>query len=105
MRTALIVVIGLLVAGCTTQRYGRLTEVSPAERDMLDCRDIRLEIARAEQFLASVRATRLEMNSAQVLGALLDFGIGNVIEGDAAELSGERRLRQLRDLSTAKGCG
>jgi hypothetical protein len=96
--------LGLLLAGCATQRFGRMTDLSAAERQMMECREIRLEIVRAEQFLSSVRMTRRDTNAAHVLGFLGDFGIGNVMEGDAAELSGETRLRQLRDLSAEKNC-
>jgi len=38
------------------------------------------------------------------LGALGDFGIGNVMEGDAAEKSGNDRLNELKALQGAKSC-
>lgn len=103
MRIVLLAAL-LGLSACATQRYGRVTEVSAAEREMLECRDIRLEIARAEQFLSDIRIRRRDTSAAHVLGFLADFGIGNVMEGDAAELSGELRLRQLRDLSAQKTC-
>jgi hypothetical protein len=103
MRVALTLA-ALLLAGCATQRYGRLTDVSASERELMECRDIRLETVRTEQFLSNVRMQRRDTNAAHVLGFLGDFGIGNVMEGDAAELSGERRLQQLRDLSVEKHC-
>ena len=71
---------------------------------MFTCKDIQIEIAKSEQFLASVRKTRAETNTAHVLGFFGDFGIGNSMEGDAAEKSGEARLQELRALSTEKGC-
>ncbi len=93
-----------LVASCATQRFGRLTPLSEAEKQGLACREIKIEIAKANEFLSDVRTTRKNTNGAQVLGALGDFGIGNVMEGDAAELSGTSRLKDLSDLSTRKSC-
>lgn len=94
----------LTVAACSTQRYGRAMPVSETERQTLNCREIQIEAAKTEEFLYDVRRTRKDTNAAHVLGFLGDFGIGNVMEGDAAELSGETRLKSLRDLKQAKGC-
>jgi hypothetical protein len=104
MKTLALAAAVLALAGCATQRYGRMTDVSASERELMECRDIRLEVVRAEQFLTNVRIQRRDTNAAHVLGFLGDFGIGNVMEGDAAELSGETRLKQLRDLSVQKQC-
>ena len=103
MRWMLIAAMAL-TAGCATQRYGRMTDLSAAEAQIMECREIRLEIVRAEQFLSQVRIARRDVSAAHVLGFMADFGVGNVMEGDAAELSGERRLAQLRDLSAQKNC-
>jgi hypothetical protein len=103
MRWLLIAALAL-TAGCATQRYGRMTEISAAEAQMMDCREVRLETVRAEQFLSQIRIARRDTSAAHVLGFMADFGIGNVMEGDAAELSGERRLAQLRELSARKNC-
>ena len=102
---AAILLLPILVStGCSTQRYGRAGEVSSAERQMLNCREIALETAKAEEFLSSVRAQRADTSGTPVLGALGDFGIGNVMEGDAAEASGETRLKALRELKAEKKC-
>ncbi len=103
MRWMLIAAMAL-TAGCATQRYGRMTDLSAAEAQIMECREIRLEIVRAEQFLSQVRIARRDVSAAHVLGFMADFGVGNVMEGDAAELSGERRLTQLRDLNAQKNC-
>jgi len=94
----------LALAACATQRYGRATPVSPGERAALTCEQIALEIEKAEFFLADIRRQRSQTSGAHVLGALGDFGIGNVMEGDAAEASGVSRLNELRALQTQKGC-
>jgi hypothetical protein len=96
--------IVLSLVACATQRYGRMTPVSPGERANLSCDQIALEIEKAEFFLADIRRQRSQTTGAHVLGALGDFGIGNVMEGDAAEKSGIDRLDQLKALERDKGC-
>lgn len=94
----------LAISACSTQRYGRQTMLSATEKEEFDCKDIRIEIAKTDEFLSSIRMQRHDTSGAHVLGALGDFGIGNVMEGDAAELSGEKRLKELKDLSAQKKC-
>jgi hypothetical protein len=106
-RTALFGVLAatvLSLSACATQRYGRATPVSPGERAALTCEQIALEIEKTEFFLADIRRQRSQTSGAHVLGALGDFGIGNVMEGDAAEASGVQRLSELRALQIQKGC-
>jgi len=104
MKYVALICIVLLSTSCATQRYGRATPVSDAERRLLDCKDIKLEIIQAEAFLENVRRQRSQTTGAHVLGALGDFGIGNVMEGDAAEESAVERIDQLRSLYTEKDC-
>ncbi len=94
----------LSLSACATQRYGRATPVSPGESATLTCEQIALEIEKTEFFVADVQRQRSSTSGAHVLGALGDFGIGNVMEGDAAEESGMNRLRELRVLQHQKGC-
>ncbi len=101
LAAAMVVV---MASGCATQHYGRQSEVSEVEKELMDCKDLRIDIARTEQFLASVRNQRDHINTAHVMGAMGDFGIGNSLEGDAAELSGEQRLKELQALKAAKPC-
>ncbi|MDX2027747.1 MAG: hypothetical protein SFW62_03830 [Alphaproteobacteria bacterium] len=104
MKIRIALALLLTVTACATQRYGRVTEVSETEKQEYSCKDIHIEIAKADEFLSSVRMQRHDTSGAHVLGFMGDFGIGNVMEGDAAELSGEIRLKQLKDLSTKKKC-
>ncbi len=101
-----ILAIALLSAlsGCATQRYGREKPLSSAEKASLSCKEIELQKASTQEFLSDVRMQRADTGGAHVLGALGDFGIGNVMEGDAAELSGEKRIKELRDLEAVRGC-
>ncbi len=105
MKKVFVVILCVLAAACATQRFGRATPLSETEKREFTCRDIELDIARTQEFLNDVRMTRHDTNGAHVLGFLGDFGVGNVMEGDAAELSGEKRLKELNDLKVQKGCG
>ena len=97
-------VLMLSLTACATQRYGREAPVSPGERSSLTCEQIVLEIEKSEFFIADIQRQRRDTSGAHVLGFLGDFGIGNVMEGDAAELSGMERLSQLKALQSEKGC-
>ena len=92
------------VVACSTQRFGRQTELTSFERQEMSCRDIRIEAARNDAFLANIKRERSGLNGAQVLGILGDFGIGNALEGDEAESTARVRGSQLASLSTEKGC-
>lgn len=104
MKRLIAVGMCLLTAACATQRFGRATPLSETEKQEFTCKDIKLDIARTQEFLMNVKMSRHDTNGAHVLGFLGDFGIGNVMEGDAAELSGETRLKQLQDLKAQKQC-
>ncbi len=94
----------LSLTACATQRYGRATSVSPGERSSLTCEQIVLEIEKTTFFIADIQQQRLDTSGAHILGFLGDFGIGNVMEGDAAELSGMERLGELEALQSNKEC-
>jgi len=106
MNFKMILIIAALIplAACATQRYGREKPVSGTEKAEFTCNDIRKNLASTEEFLSDIRRQRAATNGAHVLGFLGDFGIGNAMEGDAAELSGENRLKELRDLKAQKRC-
>ncbi len=104
MKPWILLAAALAITGCATQRYGRMTPLSDAERSAMTCRDTQLEIVRAEAFLTDIRKQRGATSGAHVLGFMGDFGIGNVIEGDTAEASGVARLAELRALAQQKSC-
>lgn len=93
-----------LLTACATQRYGRMTPLSNAERSAMTCHDIALDTAKTQEFLNNISSERRNVSGAHVLGALGDFGIGNMMEGDAAEESGAKRLQDLQALSVSKHC-
>ena len=94
----------LLLTACATQRYGRQTPVSPTERQLLSCSDLKIEIAKTEFFLEDVQRQRSDTSAAHVFGALGDFGIGNTIEKNTALKTAKKRRVQLNDLSVTKRC-
>ncbi len=104
MTTGISGVIMLSLTACATQRYGRETPVSPGERTALTCEQIEVEIEKTEFFIADIQRQRRDTSGAHVLGFLGDFGIGNVMEGDAAESSGMERLGELEALRATKDC-
>ena len=94
----------LVLFACATQRYGRMIPLSDTERSNMNCHDVKIETAKAQEFMNSIRDERRGVSGAHVLGALGDFGIGNMMEGDAAEESGQKRLRDLQTLAISKHC-
>jgi len=99
-----IVCAAIVLTACSTKRYGRQTPLSPGERASLTCAEIDREIEKSTYFIEDIQRQRRELTGAHVLGFLGDFGIGNVMEGDAAEASGMERRDQLRALRSEKGC-
>jgi hypothetical protein len=104
MKKLIAITLILATSACATQRYGRATDVSTIEKKELDCKQVNIEIGKAEEFIADIKRQRLKTNGAHILGFLGDFGLGNAMEGNAAELSGETRLKQLKDLKATKAC-
>jgi len=104
MKKLIAITLILATSACATQRYGRATNVTETEKKELDCRQVTIELAKAQEFVDDIRKQRLETNGAHVLGFLGDFGLGNAMEGNSAELSGENRLTQLKELRTSKYC-
>lgn len=98
--TALAVVA---VAGCSTKNYGRQPELTSFERQTMTCREIDLEEAKVHGFLAHVREES-EFDGRSVLSFLGDFGIGNLMERDAAVDSANKRLAQLSDAKSRQRC-
>ena len=91
-----------LTVSCATHRYGREMPLTDAERVVLTCKQLDVEIAKTEAFLAQVNQGAPA--GAATLGFLGDFGIGNAMEKTEALKSGERRLFDLQEQRFAKGC-
>lgn len=104
MRKAILfTALVLTLAGCATKNYGRQGELTEFERQTLTCREIELEEAKVHGYLAHVEKES-EFDARSVLSFLGDFGMGNVMEKNAALQSANSRLSQLQALSVQKGC-
>ncbi|MDF5986507.1 hypothetical protein P4131_17505 [Pseudomonas aeruginosa] len=98
-----VMLAGLSVAGCSTKNYGRQPELTDFERQTMSCREIDLEQAKVQGFLSHVREES-EFDGRSVLSFLGDFGIGNLMEKDAAVDSANQRLTQLAGAKMQRGC-
>jgi hypothetical protein len=94
----------LLLTACATQRYGRATPISDAEKRLLTCEQIDLEIAKNDAFLKQTADQAGKFTGKDVLGFMGDFGIGNSMEYKEAMKSGTDRGAQLSSLRAEKGC-
>ncbi|MGI4981841.1 MAG: hypothetical protein ACRYGL_00635 [Janthinobacterium lividum] len=104
MKTIVAGMTMLALAGCATKHYGRMGDMTPAERTQLDCREIGLELAKVDGFIHRVEKES-EFNLRSVGSFLVDFGLGNVLEKSSALKSAGERKQALEELSAAKGCG
>lgn len=93
----------LATTACSTKNYGRQPELTSFERQTMSCREIDLEEAKVQGFLAHVREES-EFDGRSVLSFLGDFGIGNLMERDAAVDSANKRLVQLGEAKSRQGC-
>lgn len=102
---ALVLILAASVAltGCATKRYGRATGLSPFEREAYTCREIEIELAKADALQAQI-TSGAKIDLASIAGWLGDFGLGNAIERSTAEKSVTQRKNELLALKTAKGC-
>ncbi|MFG9286469.1 hypothetical protein ACEP1S_28160 [Pseudomonas aeruginosa] len=98
-----VMLVSLSVAGCSTKNYGRQPELTDFERQTMSCREIDLEQAKVQGFLTHVREES-EFDGRSVLSFLGDFGIGNLMEKDAAVDSANQRLTQLAGAKMQRGC-
>ena len=104
MKTIVAGMTMLALAGCATKHYGRMGDMTSAERTQLDCREIGLELAKVDGFIHRVEKES-EFNLRSVGSFLVDFGLGNVLEKSSALKSAGERRQALEELSLAKGCG
>jgi len=94
----------IVFSSCATQRYGRLQRVTEAERNYLTCKNIEVEIEKAQEFTNETTEKDNEFTGRDVLAFLGDFGIGNSLEFSDAIKSGTDRLKDLNALKAEKGC-
>lgn len=99
----LVLCLGALSA-CATKHYGREGQLTDYEKSTMSCREIDLERAKVNGFIGQVHQES-KFDGRSVLSFLGDFGIGNVMEKDAALKSANERRQALDDLRASKNCG
>ncbi|NPT54902.1 hypothetical protein [Paraburkholderia elongata] len=104
IQSVLVLAIGVLLSGCATKHYGREGELTQYEKSTMNCREIALESAKVDGFVRHVD-DESQFNGRSILSFLGDFGIGNVLEKDAALDSAQTRQTELWAISTQRGCG
>ncbi|MBW5405350.1 hypothetical protein ACISK3_18595 [Morganella morganii] len=101
-KTAVIIPFVLLLSACATKQYPQAAGVSGEESALMNCHDIKTEIAKTRSIQQEIEKTG-EFDGKTVIGFLGDFGIGNgIAKGDAREKA-SARLSQLTQLQE-KNC-
>lgn len=98
---ALLAVIA--IQGCATKTYGRQDDVTTHDKESMVCREINLEVIKTREFINQVNKESA-FSGLDVLAILVDFGIGNHIEKNAALESADTRMATLRQLRDEKRC-
>ena len=100
---ALLLCVVVLGTGCATKRYGRMQPMTGYETTKYNCEDIKLELSKIDAFELQV-AQGAQFSALSIASFLGDFGIGNLIERDAAIKTAKERRVQLNDAAATKGC-
>ena len=103
LQLAVVITCAIAVSGCATKRYGRLQNLTDAEKSVYECKDINLELAKIAEFRRSM-ADEAKTDARSVGAFLVDFGIGNKLEKDDAERSVNAREADLLSLKATKNC-
>jgi hypothetical protein len=96
-------VLSFTVAGCATKRYPIATPISAAEVGAMQCRDLQLELIRAEQVQLQISNTA-QADWRSAAGFLGDFGIGNAMAKSEAEKAVRLRMESIRTAQSQKNC-
>ncbi|NHK29161.1 hypothetical protein FF098_014670 [Parvularcula flava] len=103
-KTLLIAVaIAVTVSACATKRYPIATELSTTEVQLMDCKDLSIEMARIDAMEVQIAETA-ETDWRSVAGFLGDYGIGNAMaKSEATKALAERRA-SVRGAQVQKNC-
>lgn len=102
-RTTLVIAMALATTACATKQYGRVQQLSLAEKEVYECREIKIEYAKLIEFEKQIDQTG-SFNSRTVFGFLGDFGIGNGLAKSDARKSARQRRADLDSLSAERNC-
>ena len=97
MSLSSLIIFSIALSSCATKRHGRVTPLSSYEKSTYNCKEVKRELSKVESFEKQV-ADKSEFNAMSVAAFLGDFGIGNVIEKNAAIKSAAQRKSELLEL-------
>jgi hypothetical protein len=104
MRTVLIVGLALALASCATKRYPIATSLGAAEANALTCRELEIELLRADEVRKQISQTA-EIDWRSVAAFVGDYGIGNAMAKNDAEKAINNRVASIRAAQVEKRCG
>lgn len=90
-------------SACATKRYPISTPLSSAEMQLMDCKDLQLEVIRTEQVQHQITETA-QTDWRSVAGFMGDYGIGNAMAKSEAETALSDRLQTVRGAQAQQGC-
>lgn len=101
--TAIALALVVSAAGCATKQYPMATYFSQTEASAMTCRELGIELVRAEQVQAQIRDTsRTDWRS--VVGFAADFGIGNHMARSEADRAVTQRITAIKVAQVDKSC-
>ena len=103
MTITVAAVAALAAAACSTKSYPIEAQLSEAEIELMDCRELARKSLRAENVRAQINDTA-NLNWRSAAGFLGDFGIGNAMARNDAERALDARIATIRQAQVAKGC-
>jgi len=101
MKQVALIFTVLLLTGCATKQYPQAPSMTASEADSFDCRDVNVELAKAQSLKQEIDSTG-RFDGRTVLGVLGDFGIGNGIAKDDAYKKVDARIQQLEAIKPLK---
>jgi hypothetical protein len=96
-------VAAIAISGCATKRYPIATPLSDAEQSVMTCRELDLEVIRADEVRKQISDTATT-DWRSVAGFLGDYGIGNAMAKNDAEKAINIRVTALNSAKARKGC-
>lgn len=101
MKLTPVLILSLLLSGCALKQYPSSPPVSTVQADQLDCQGVQQQIAQQQQVQQEIDKTG-EFDALTVVGAAMDFGVGNGIAKYQAQKKATEREQQLQQLAAAK---
>ncbi|WP_454719092.1 hypothetical protein [Caulobacter segnis] len=102
--TVAVLIAACATSGCATKRYPIAAQMGAAERSTMTCRELDLELIRAEEVRKQI-STTAKTDWRSVAGFLGDYGIGNAMAKSDAEKAINNRVTAINDAKAEKKCG